>query len=160
RGAAATRLVAVTAAALLALATLRALALEAAATRAAFATAGTTEHLHVAGVLLHAALVGVLLGAQRAFDVDLPALLQVFTGDLRQFAEHLHAVPLGAFLALAALLVGPAFGSGHAQRGDRGAAAGVTHLRIVAEVADQNDLVDAACHGFASWLSQPHVRLD
>src|SRR5688572_28721095 len=61
--------------------------------------AGTAaEHLHlvgndVGGVALGAVLAGVLVVADRAFDVDLAALAQVFTSDLAELAEEGHPVP-------------------------------------------------------------------
>src|SRR4029079_5855181 len=75
--------------------------------------ARTAEHLHlvrddVGRVALDAVLVGVLVRAQRAFDVHLPALLEIFAGDLAELAEQHDAVPLGALLVLAGLLVLPA----------------------------------------------------
>src|SRR5690606_9084302 len=134
-------------------ATAAALVVTATATLAALASAA--EHLHLVGddvgaVALDAVLAGVLVGAQRAFDIDLAALLQVFAGDLRQAAEELDPVPLGAFLHLAGLLVLPRLGGGHADRGDGAPALGVFHVGVVAEVADEDDLVDATGHG--SWF--------
>src|SRR5690606_27626062 len=113
------------------------------------ALAAAAEHLHlvgddVGGVALDAVLAGVLVGTQRALDVDLAPLLEVFAGDLGQAAEELHPVPLGAFLHLPGLLVLPGFGGGHAERGDLAAALGVLDVGVVAEVADEDDLVDSA----------------
>src|SRR5690348_3417754 len=122
----------------------------AAAARTAFA--GTPEHLHFVGddvgaPALDAFLVGVLAAADRALDVHLPALLQVFAGDLRQPAEEFHAVPFGALLRLAGLLVFPVFRSRKADRGDGRTGSGVAGFRVRTEIADQDDLVDAASHG-------------
>jgi hypothetical protein len=124
-----------------------------AAGAAAFAGAGlAAKHLHLVGddvgaEALDAFLVGVLVGAQRPFDVDLAALAQVFTGDFGQLAEELDAVPFGPFLFLAGLLVVPRFGRGDADRRDRAATLGVSGFGIGAEIADQDDFVDAAGHG-------------
>src|SRR5690348_17491085 len=121
----------------------------AAAARTAFA--GTPEHLHLVGddvgaPALDAFLVGVLAAADCALDVHLPAFLQVFAGDLGQAAEEFHPMPLGAFLLLAGLLVLPAFRGGDADRAHRGARRAVARFRVRAQIADQDDLVDAACH--------------
>src|SRR5690606_147777 len=50
------------------------------------------------------------------------------------------------FLALAALLVAPALRGGHAQIDDRIARIEPAHFRVLAQIADQNHLVDAASH--------------
>src|SRR5690606_20536329 len=128
------------------------------ATTAAATLAHAAKHLHLVGddvgrVAFDALLVGVLVGAQRAFDVDLAALLQVLTGDLGQAAEEFHAMPLGAFLLLAGLLVRPLLGGGDADRGDGRAGRRVPGLRVVAQVAYQDDLVDASCHALGSCCS-------
>src|SRR5690348_15122806 len=75
------------------------------ASATAAATAGTAKHLHLVGddvgrVAFDAVLVGVFVGAQRTFDVDLPALLEIFAGDFAELAEQHDAVPFGAFLVL------------------------------------------------------------
>src|SRR4030095_12285098 len=82
-----------------------------------------------------------------AFHEHLPALGEVLADDLRLLAPHHHAMPLGGFLLLTAL-VGPAFGGGDAEIGDCLLPGGVAQLGVRAEVADEDDLVDAA-----------HVRL-
>src|SRR5690606_15067217 len=105
-----------------------------AAVSTAFAApAGAAEHLHLVGddlggVAFDAFLVRVLVGAQRAFHVHLPAFLQVLAGDLREPTEELHAVPLGAFLLLAGLLVPPAFGRRDTDGRDRAATGGVARF--------------------------------
>ena len=116
------------------------------------AAALAAEHLHfigddVGGITLDAILL-VFVRAQLALDVYLSTFLQVLAGDFRQAAEEFHPVPFGAFLLLAGLLVLPRFGGGDADRGDRRPAWCVASFRIGAQIADQNDLVDAACHGF------------
>src|SRR5437588_9916497 len=55
-------------------------------------------------------------------------------------------MPLGLFLALAGRLVAPAFRGGDAHVHDRTAVLHPPHLRVLAQIADQNDLVDRACH--------------
>src|SRR5689334_19873870 len=52
-------------------------------------------------------------------------------------------MPLGFFLPLPAFVV-PHLGRRHVDRGDRGAARRVTKLGVATEIADENDLVDAA----------------
>ena len=61
-------------------------------------------------------------------------------------------MPFGALLALARLLVAPGFGGSDAKIDDRLAAAEATHLRVPPEIADQNDLVDAASHDRLHFL--------
>lgn len=92
----------------------------------------------VGGVALDAVAVGVLVVPQRALDVDLAAFLQVLARDLGQLPEQLHAVPLGALLAFAGLLVGPGFGRGDADRRDGCAGSHVAHVRVLAEIADED----------------------
>src|SRR5712671_6853013 len=102
---------------------------------------------HLGAVALDIVLVGPLAGLQLAFEVSLGAFLEVLLRDLAQaFAEDHHPVPLGFFLAVPGRLVAPAFRGRHAQLHDRPAVLRATHLRILAEIADQNHLVDAACH--------------
>ena len=124
---------------------------------AAFATAAeqgqfAAEALqdHLGGVLLLAALVGPFAGLQLALDIDRAALAQILLGDPGQvLVEDHHPVPLGAFALLAAAAVLPALGGGEREVHDLGAVLGASHLRVAAEVADQDDLVDAARHRLA-----------
>src|SRR5262249_9124171 len=84
-----------------------------------------------------------------AFEVDLRALLQILLGDLGEpLAENDHAMPFGLFATFAGGLVAPVFGGGDAQVRDRPAVLGAADFRIGAQIADENDLVDAACHDF------------
>ena len=93
------------------------------------------------------ALVGPFAGLQRAFDVNLGALLQILLDDLAErLGEDHHAVPLGFFLALAGGLVAPGLGGRHAQIGDRPPVLGPPDFRILAEISDQNHLVYASRH--------------
>src|SRR5207342_1382164 len=91
-------------------------------------------------------------------DVDLAALLQVLPGDLTDLSEQLDPMPLGFFDLLAVLVLAHA-GCGQAQGGDRHAALGVLGFRIVAEIADEDHLVDAACHGCRSWFVARNGRV-
>src|SRR5579863_4201980 len=100
-------------------------------------------------IALLALLVGPLAGLQRAFDVNLAALVQEALGDVTDpIVENHHPVPLGAFLALARLAIVPGFAGGERQIDDLGAVLRGAHLGILAEIAHQDHLVDAACHCF------------
>src|SRR5688500_14554691 len=112
-------------------------------------TLATAEHLHfvaddVGRVVLDTVLF-VRPVFEAAFDVHLPALAQVFARDLAELAEQLDPVPFGLFLRVAVAVLAHRRG-GQAQRGDGHAALGVFHIGIVAEIADQDDLVDATSH--------------
>src|SRR5262245_40192706 len=119
--------------------------------------ATTAQHL---GVLRHdlgrIALLPLLIlpltGADAALDVDLAALGEVLADDLGLPSPHHHAVPLGGFLLLAAL-VGPLLGGGDAEVRDRLLALRVAQLRVRAEVADQDHFVDA------THAATPFVRM-
>src|SRR5690606_31863465 len=124
--------------------------------------APAAEHLHLVGddvgeVFLDAVLPGELVVADRTFDVDLPALLQVLAGDLAELAEQLDPVPLGALLGIAVAVLAHA-GGGQAERGHGHAALGVLGLGIVAEVADEDHLVYATCHEFGPVVSRKAPR--
>ena len=98
-------------------------------------------------VTLVAVFVRPFARLQRAFQVNLRALLEILLDDLAQtFVEDHHAMPLGFFLALAGGLVAPAFRGGHAQIRDRTAVLGAANFRIRTEIADEDHLVDATCH--------------
>src|SRR5690606_5819835 len=96
--------------------------------------------------LLHPVQPGVLVVADLALDVDLRALAQVLAGDLAELAEEGHPVPLGVFLRIAVAVLAYRR-RGEADLGDRHAALGVPGLGGVAELADEDRLVDATCHG-------------
>ncbi len=127
---------------------------------AASAFARAADQLHPVGhdlgrVLLDAVLVGVLARLQPALDVDRAALLQVLARDLRLAAEQDDAVPLGAFLLLAALVL-PLLGRRDVEVGDRIAAGRVARLRIAAQVAEQDHLVHR-CHLVRSFPSKEWI---
>ena len=84
--------------------------------------------------------------AQTAFDIHLRALAQIFTRDLGEPVEEHHAVPLGALLGLTAGFVLPGLRGRHGDIRDRAAGWHVFGFRIVAQVANQNDFVDAPRH--------------
>src|SRR5207248_5480671 len=86
--------------------------------------AAAAEHLQiVADDLGRIALVSLLIlplaRVQAPLDVDLRALAQVLARDLREPPEERHAMPLGALLLLAGLLVPQAFARRHAPVRDR-----------------------------------------
>src|SRR5476651_1429819 len=84
---------------------------------------------------------------QRAFQINLRALLEILLDDLAQaLVEDHYPMPLGFFLALAGGLVAPAFRGGHPQIRDRTAVLGAANFRIRTEIADEDHLVDATCH--------------
>src|SRR5690606_35366087 len=124
------------------------------ATAHAAAIATAIEHLHLVGnnlggVTVLAVLPLPLAGAQTAFDIHLAAFLQVFPGDLGELVEEHHPVPLGALLHLPTLLVLPALGGCQGNVGHRAATGHKAGFRILAKIANQNDLVDTTCHVFA-----------
>src|SRR5690606_35271357 len=83
------------------------------------------KHLHgsvdsdqnLRGVSLDSVLLP-LASAQLAFDIKLLALGDVLADDLRQLAAEHNAVPLGALLLLAGLLVLPALRCGQSDVGE------------------------------------------
>src|SRR5262249_60466811 len=99
------------------------------------------------GLASVALLVLPLAGAQATFNVDLRAFAQVFAGDLGEPTEERHAVPLGALLLFARLLVAPALAGGDPQVRHRGARRHRASLGVRAQVTDENDFVDTARHG-------------
>src|SRR5690606_34516469 len=109
------------------------------------------EHLHlVRDDLGRIAVVPVTIlpfsRTQTAFDIDLRAFPQVFGRDFRQSAEHRDVVPFGPLLLLAGFLVSPRLAGRQAQVRDGAAARHVARLGIGAEVADQDDFIDASRH--------------
>jgi hypothetical protein len=108
----------------------------------------TVEHLHLVadylcGVAILPGLVLPFAGADRAFNIDLGALAQVLAGNLCQFVEEHHTVPLGALLRLAGLFVFPGLGGGETYIGHGAARGHESGLRISAEIAYQDHFVDA-----------------
>src|ERR1700682_1910098 len=110
------------------------------------AALAAAEHLHAVGddfggVAILPFLVLPLSRLQASLDVDLAAFFQILAGDFGLPPEKDDAVPLGLFLLLAGLVF-PRVRSGEANIGDGIAAGRIPGLRIAAEVADQNHLVD------------------
>src|SRR4029077_10208013 len=85
-------------------------------------------------------LVRVLTAAERPRDVDVGALLQVLTDDLRERSPSDDAVPFGALLGGARLVL-PPLGGRHREIRDRSAAGGVLQLGGRSEEADQGHFV-------------------
>src|ERR1700738_4251077 len=98
-------------------------------------------------VLVLTGLVLPFARLQRAFEVNLGALLEVLLDDAAEvLVEDHHPVPFGALAPLAGRLVAPRVGGGDAQIDDRSSVLHAADLRVLSEVADQNHLVHAACH--------------
>src|SRR5665647_737084 len=75
---------------------------------------------HFGRVALVAVFVRPFARLQRAFQINLRALLEILLDDLAEtLVEHDDAMPLGFFLALAGGLVAPAFRGRHPQIRDR-----------------------------------------
>jgi len=84
---------------------------------------------------------------QSAFEINLRALFQVLLGDLREpFTENDDPMPFGLLASLAGVFVAPGLRRCHPQIDDGTAVLGTAYLRVSAQIADENDLVDAACH--------------
>src|SRR5271166_955144 len=116
-----------------------------------FAGVGTGEHGHLAleawqhdlrRVVLLRALVCPLAGLQLAFDINLHALRQESLGDVSdRLVEYYDSVPFRAFLALAGCPVTPGFAGGQREADDLAARLGRADFWVLAQVADQDDLV-------------------
>src|SRR6516164_4506183 len=100
---------------------------------------------------LVAFLVLPLPRAQRALDEHGAALRQVLLREVGLLAEQHDRMPLGLVLPTT-VAVRTALVGGDAQVRDRGAALRVPHLGILAEVAQQDDAIEAA-HDDAPWRS-------
>ena len=96
-------------------------------------------------VALLAILVGPFAGTDAALDINLRAFFQILTTDLGQLAEEGNAVPLGQFLLLAGRLVLPVFTGRDRDVAHRFAARRVTNFRVLAQIADDDCLVNR-CH--------------
>ena len=104
-------------------------------------------------VTIIAVLVLPFAGLQRAFDVELGALLDVLLNDLaKAFIEDDDRVPFGLFFALARIAVTPAFRRRNAQVGDWSAVLRAANFRISADISDQNNLVYAGQPYLSSCL--------
>src|SRR5581483_2125216 len=102
---------------------------------------------HLGRIFVLAGLILPFARLQRAFEVNLRALLQILLGDAAEaLVEDHNAVPLGLLAALAGILVFPALRRCDAQIGDRTAVLRAADLRIRAEISDQDHFVDATRH--------------
>src|SRR5271166_936674 len=124
------------------------------------AAAGVEQRQFAAEALQHdfrrvfvgAALVLPLAGLQLALDVDFRALLAVLLRHLAEILVENHdVVPLGAFLALARGFVAPGFGCGEGETHHLVAGIQSADFWILAEIADEDHLVDAARHALAPY---------
>src|SRR5690625_1857936 len=105
------------------------------------------------GIALLSRLILPLSRLELPFHIDLRALPQETLADVHQpLVEDHDPVPLGAFATLAGLPVAPAFRCPRRQVADSAATLHRPNLRIPTEIADQDDLVDAACHDVCSRL--------
>src|SRR6266576_3275714 len=115
----------------------------------AFTTSAQQDHCpsndfrHV--LLLVGLFVVPRAGLQAPFDVDLRALFQVLAGNLRHARPEHDVVPLGALLPLPRFVLVRLVG-GERDLCDRGALRRVLHFRIFAQIADEDDFVNALGH--------------
>src|SRR5690349_17955545 len=106
----------------------------------------TLQH-HLRGVAVLAVFVLPLARLQRTFEVNLRAFLEILLGDLGEaFAEDHHAMPFGLLAPFTGRLVPPALRCRDPQIDDGAAILGAADFGVGAQIADENDLVDAACH--------------
>src|SRR6185437_1179199 len=119
--------------------------------------AASSEKNQIAGdnfghiFFLSAGLIVPGAGLQAAFDIDLAALLQIFSGDLRQPLPEHNVVPLGAVLPLAALVLETLVG-GNGNFCHSCAAGRVFNFRVLAKIADElNSIKTFACHDRRSF---------
>src|SRR5690606_21615913 len=117
-----------------------------AAVVATTAPVARAEQLHrlgddLGGVAVLPFLVLPLARLQTTFDVDRPALPQVFTGDFGEAVIEDDRVPLGFLALLARGAVFPVARGGDAYVADRAAARSESRFGIAPEVADEDHLV-------------------
>src|ERR1039457_3985491 len=80
------------------------------------------------------------LGALPTLHVYAGSFAEVFADDLRTATEGLHGKPLRVFLQFAALVL-PSFRSGDGELRDGRSLLAILHLRITAEISDQQNLL-------------------
>jgi len=111
-------------------------------------TAATEEHDligdYFCGVTLVAIFVIVAASLDAAFDVDLLAFGEVL-GNAFVLEEN-DVGPIGFVLPLACGVVLDAAGGGDGKLTDCRALGGELCFGVFAEIADENNLIDAACH--------------
>src|ERR1700722_12917068 len=96
-------------------------------------------------LLLAAGLVVPRAGLDLAFDQDLRSLFDVVADDLGGALEADDIVPLGLVCPVALGIFLP-IGGGQGEAGDGHAAGGGTDLGVFADVAEEENFVDAFCH--------------
>src|SRR5664279_5116288 len=75
-----------------------------------------------------------------AFEINAGAFVKVFAGDLCQAIEGFYGKPLRMFLRFAAPVL-PSFSGGDGELCDGRTLLAVLHLRITAEISDQQNLL-------------------
>src|SRR5262245_35165544 len=111
---------------------------------------------HFGGVSVLAGLVLPLACLQRAFEIDLRALLQILLASPAEtLAEDHDAVPFGLFPPFPGCLVAPRIAGGDPQIGNRPAVLGPATSRVPPGVADREPLVAPPRH---DTLSPVEVR--
>src|SRR4029079_15345608 len=88
---------------------------------------------------------------ETAFDVDLVALLQVFSCDFGEALPEDDGVPSGRFLPFTAGLVLVGTGGGDGNLRDGRALRRVLYFRVLAQVSYQNNFVYALRHSLSSF---------
>src|SRR5690606_19183123 len=117
--------------------------------------AAITLQNHFRGEFFDTVLVGPLAGLEGTLQIYLRALFQVLLGDLHEvLVEDHHAMPLGTFLALAGSLVPPGLRGRDGELADLFAGLHGTNFGVAAQIADQDDFVDAARHGLTPIRSR------
>jgi hypothetical protein len=96
-------------------------------------------------LLLAACLVVPGAGLDLAFNEDLRALFDVVADDLGGALKADDIVPLGLVCPVALGIFLPV-GGGQREAGDGHAAGGGTDLGVFADVAEEEDFIDALCH--------------
>src|SRR5579864_2102824 len=96
-------------------------------------------------------------GLQLAFNVELRSFPDVLAYDLRQPLPSHNAVPFCSVLPLIVPVL-EAFVRGQTDPRDRNAARRVLHFRVLADIADQNDLIHALRHVVLQLLCSTSIR--
>jgi hypothetical protein len=104
------------------------------------------EGLYLSRVPGISVLILPLIRLEFAFEIDLRTLAQVLLTDLSEAVPGHHVVPLG-LLDFIAVLIGVGFVCGEGHITDGRATVRVSKLRLVSEIANEDDFVDATGHG-------------
>src|SRR5690606_937298 len=116
--------------------------------------ATTVQHLHLAidihnhfgGVDILPFLVLPFPGLQLAFNVDLGAFAQVLPSHLSHLAEQHNPMPFGLRHQLSGLAILVTLVCGEVQVNHSVAVGGITSVRVLPQVTNENYLVYASCH--------------